>query len=130
MSDSTVSNLLRYAVGFGLGAFTGWFLFSPKPSSTYMPATALGISEVQLKVSDIYIQSGTTITITATVLSNSKPVQGMPVEFYDNGVLGGTSSTSSTGEAVMELTLKNPGIYNLYAESMDMKSNYVQVVVS
>jgi len=133
--NSTLHKIAPYAIGFVLGGLT-----------TYVALTAIGVytienlskslpnsgtvSEVNLKVSDIYVHAGTVITLTATVINNGKPATYQPVEFYSNGVLGGRSMTSSTGEAVMEYQINNPGIYNIYADSMGIKSNVVQVVVS
>jgi len=133
--NSTIHKIAPYAIGFVLGGLT-----------TYVALTAIGVytienlskslpnsgtvSEVNLKVSDIYVHAGTVITLTATVINNGKPATYQPVEFYSNGVLGGRSMTSSTGEAVMEYQINNPGIYNIYADSMGIKSNEVQVVVS
>ena len=133
--NSTIHKIAPYAIGFVLGGLT-----------TYVALTAIGVytienlskslpnsgtvSEVNLKVSDIYVHAGTVITLTATVINNGKPATYQPVEFYSNGVLGGRSMTSSTGEAVMEYQINNPGIYNIYADSMGIKSNVVQVVVS
>jgi len=133
--NSTLHKIAPYAIGFVLGGLT-----------TYVALTAIGVytienlskslpnsgtvSEVNLKVSDIYVHAGTVITLTATVINNGKPATYQPVEFYSNGVLGGRSMTSSTGEAVMEYQINNPGIYNIYADSMGIKSNEVQVVVS
>jgi len=133
--NSTIHKIAPYAIGFVLGGLT-----------TYVALTAIGVytienlsgsshtsgtvSEVNLKVSDIYVHAGTVVTLTATVINNGKPATYQPVEFYSNGVLGGTSMTSSTGEAVMEYQINKPGIYNIYADSMGIKSNEVQVVVS
>ena len=136
--NSTIHKIAPYAIGFVLGSITTYIILphilahpisslQPPPAST----TSTGsISEVNLKVSDIYVHAGTVVTLTATVINNGKPATYQPVELYSNGVLGGTSMTSSTGEAVMEYQINKPGIYNIYADSMGIKSNEVQVVVS
>jgi hypothetical protein len=134
--NSTLHKIAPYAIGFVLGGLTTYIALTVigvytienlPPAST---TSTSGISEVNLKVSDVYVQAGTVVTLTATVINNGKPAAYQPVEFYSNGVLGGTAMTSSTGEAVMEYSIPTAGTYSIYADSMGLKSNTVQVVVS
>jgi len=136
--NSTLHKIAPYAIGFVLGGITTYIILPyilahPIASPQLSPASTTstnGISEVNLKVSDVYVQAGTVVTLTATVINNGKPAAYQPVEFYSNGVLGGTAMTSSTGEAVMEYSIPTAGTYSIYADSMGLKSNTVQVVVS
>jgi len=133
--NSTLHKIAPYAIGFVLGGLTtyialtviGVYTIENLPPSAPPSGT---VSEVNLKVSDIYVQTGTVVTLTATVINNGKPATYQPVEFYSNGVFGGTAMTSSTGEAVMEYPIPKAGTYSIYADSMGLKSNTVQVVVS
>ena len=132
--NSTIHKIAPYAIGFVLGGLTTYIALTVIGVYTVenieKSSTSSTVSEVNLKVSDIYVHAGTVVTLTATVINNGKPAAYQPVEFYSNGVLGGRSMTSSTGEAVMEYQINNPGTYDIYADSMGIKSNTVQVVVS
>jgi len=130
----TLHKIAPYAIGFVLGGLTTYIALTVIGIYTVenieKSSTSSTVSEVNLKVSDIYVRAGTVVTLTATVINNGKPAAYQPVEFYSNGILGGRSLTSSTGEAVMEYPINKPGTYNIYADSMGIKSNVVQVVVS
>jgi len=132
--NSTIHKIAPYAIGFVLGGLTTYIALTVIGIYTVenieKSSTSSTVSEVNLKVSDIYVHAGTVVTLTATVINNGKPAAYQPVEFYSNGVLGGRSMTSSTGEAVMEYQINTPGTYDIYADSMGIKSNTVQVVVS
>ena len=88
-----------------------------------------GIS-VGLTVSSGTISVGSSVTLTAEVLSEGEPASGETVSFYDGSTLLGTDTTDSSGEATYTTSSLSVGTHSLTAVALDKSSSAVSVTVN
>jgi hypothetical protein len=117
------------ASAFAGAAVTVGVLFATGISDLNKIAYNMTRNFVYLDVSDVYIQAGNPINVAVTVISNDIPVSSAPITFYVNGTKFASDITNKDGKADMIFYLSPAGKYIIYAQSDNMTSNAVTVVV-
>ena len=85
---------------------------------------------VSLTTSSATVTVGDSVTLTATILDNSVPVDDVEVTFKQAGNLIGTSNTNSSGVATFTYTPNNIGVQGLTASYSNIISDSVSLTVN